>query len=846
VCAQEIDHAVANNKRLMPIVRREGFDMDLVRPALGKHNWLFFREEDDFDAAFQSLIQALNTDLGYIKDHTRLLVRALEWDKKQRRDDLLLRGDDLKEAEGWLDNALQATHEPLPSEQHKTYIHKSREVEDANQRLTEAGEKAKRLVRIGAGVLAGTVAIATVIGIMTQRQVVRLQQLAQLEQDGINALRQFEFQEMAALLQAMQAAEELKRLKGGGDKPLSHYTSYSPPWILQQMLDQIRQKNLLTKNDGEPSTDTKAQFSPDGELLVITSTDRDITLKTIEGLDVITLEGHTDKVYQAEFSPDGQTIVSASEDETFHVWKKDGTLLNVLEHPSKNSGRIRFSPDSQYLAISGWGEDGILLLDSEGNQISSIPGNRVFDVVFSPDSQLIASTSANGTLEIWDLQGNLVSTLTGHNTSVYSVKFSPDGNYLVSGSADQTVRLWDLATNQSTTIADLNGTVYGVDFHPDGQYIAAGSSGGVAGMWDLDGNWVDSFSGHQGRVNSVAFSPNGNTLITTSGDIFLWSLEDKATLNLETGALWNAAFSPDGKNIWTASIDNDIAQVWDLEGKELSRLELPNQRFTNIVYSPDGQTIVTATYEGDLQVWNSNGDLTDTFDFHSRRILGLKFSPDGQMIASGSSDGTAKLWDLDGTVWATVQYGTDIRDVAFSPNGESFAIAAEGPAPMARLYDLDGQLLTEFKGHVDGVNSVDFHPSGTQLVTSSDDSTVKIWNVDGNLITSFQKHRGRVWSVKFSPDGNSIATGASDGYARIWDMNGNLTHEFKGHDDPVSSVNFSPDGISLLTTSFDGTTKVWTIAQTLDDLLREGCDWLEDYFESYPERLAEFRTCQSK
>ncbi len=43
VCRQEIDYAVANHKRMMPIVWRDGFDRTLVPPALGKHNWLFFR-----------------------------------------------------------------------------------------------------------------------------------------------------------------------------------------------------------------------------------------------------------------------------------------------------------------------------------------------------------------------------------------------------------------------------------------------------------------------------------------------------------------------------------------------------------------------------------------------------------------------------------------------------------------------------------------------------------------------------------------------------------------------------------------------------------------------------------
>ncbi|NEP54357.1 MAG: toll/interleukin-1 receptor domain-containing protein [Moorea sp. SIO3C2] len=80
VCGQEVDHAVEHNKRLVPIVYREGFDMSLVCPALGKSNWLFFKEDNDFDTAFHSLVETLNTDLDHVKVHTRLLVRALEWE----------------------------------------------------------------------------------------------------------------------------------------------------------------------------------------------------------------------------------------------------------------------------------------------------------------------------------------------------------------------------------------------------------------------------------------------------------------------------------------------------------------------------------------------------------------------------------------------------------------------------------------------------------------------------------------------------------------------------------------------------------------------------------------------
>jgi hypothetical protein len=122
VCKQEIDHAVRHNKRLIPIVRRNDFVAELVHPALQKHNWLFFQERDEFEVAFQQLLEAIAPDLDHVRTHTRLLVRAIEWDNKQRNDSFLLRGTDLVEAERWLDAAINPAKlkEPPPTEQQKT------------------------------------------------------------------------------------------------------------------------------------------------------------------------------------------------------------------------------------------------------------------------------------------------------------------------------------------------------------------------------------------------------------------------------------------------------------------------------------------------------------------------------------------------------------------------------------------------------------------------------------------------------------------------------------------------------------------------------------------------------
>ena len=70
VCSQGINHAMANNKRLLPIVWHENFEQAFMHPALNRHNWLFFQEKDDFDNAFASLVEILNTDLDHVKTHT--------------------------------------------------------------------------------------------------------------------------------------------------------------------------------------------------------------------------------------------------------------------------------------------------------------------------------------------------------------------------------------------------------------------------------------------------------------------------------------------------------------------------------------------------------------------------------------------------------------------------------------------------------------------------------------------------------------------------------------------------------------------------------------------------------
>src|SRR4030095_9736082 len=95
---QEIDHAVKNGKRIIPIMAREIDWQDTPR-QLGHLNFIFFSRDDDFDTAVKKLMTAIQTDYEWAAAHRRLQVKALEWERNKKENSFLLRGKDLQEAE---------------------------------------------------------------------------------------------------------------------------------------------------------------------------------------------------------------------------------------------------------------------------------------------------------------------------------------------------------------------------------------------------------------------------------------------------------------------------------------------------------------------------------------------------------------------------------------------------------------------------------------------------------------------------------------------------------------------------------------------------------------------------
>ncbi|MEM8611862.1 MAG: TIR domain-containing protein [Cyanobacteria bacterium P01_H01_bin.105] len=846
VCGQEIDHAVENNKRLLPIVYREGFDMSLIRPALGKHNWLFFKEDNDFDQSFESLVETLNTDLFHVKTHTRLLVKALEWEKKHRNDDVLLRGSELEDAENWLSTAQQSLHEPLPTEQQQNYIIKSREVEEARQRLAEAGEKAKRLVRIGTGVLGVTVAIAAIVGALSIKayQDLRIARVAtETEQLNIEASRTFDSQQIQALLIAMKSGQQAKQLESQNNELVRNSS-----WALERILYTIKEKNILK---GHEDHIWDVSYSSDGNYLISASRDGTAILWNAQGAIVAQLNDHKGEVYSAVFSPDNQLIATASEDKAIKIWDLEGNLKQTLNGHEKEVNNISFSPDGKSIASVST-DNTVKIWTLTGKQLLTFQDakEQATDVQFSPDGKTIAISYRSGLAKLWDSQGQeVLEEIEGHDGIMSSIQFSPDGRFIGTSSvSDGTARIWNLEGEELQVLKGHIGKVRDIDFSSDGEHLATVSDEGIVRLWDIDGNLIDELRGHSDRIDSIAFSPNGKIMATASGDstIRLWDISGSQISTIKHQKnVCSLAFFQSQERLLSLTQDKTL-HFWDLDGKEIIQFpanESSRCHSSELALSQDEELILSTGNNNSALLRDRSGKELSSFTNHPGQVYSVDISSAQDQVFTISTDGKLRLWDINGQLKETLSSSDNLWKADFSP--KDGLLAAASTDGYVTIWTSQGKLKKTFKAHNTVITNLQFLPKSEYFLTTSFDRTARLWNLDGEQVRTFEGHDAWVYSSDVSSDERYLATSTIDGTVYLWSLEGKLLRSFKAHDNPIPSLKFHPTDNILATASTDETIKIWALDESLDKLLDRGCSWLKNYLTNNPEALSELEVCHT-
>jgi len=106
ICGWEVEEAARLGKRIIPVNCRplEGHSPP---PRLRQLNYIYFYPEpkapgSGFGTGLQRLVSALNTDLDWQREHTRLLQRAMEWEAGGKPTNRLLSGADIAAAKAWV------------------------------------------------------------------------------------------------------------------------------------------------------------------------------------------------------------------------------------------------------------------------------------------------------------------------------------------------------------------------------------------------------------------------------------------------------------------------------------------------------------------------------------------------------------------------------------------------------------------------------------------------------------------------------------------------------------------------------------------------------------------------
>jgi len=258
-------------------------------------------------------------------------------------------------------------------------------------------------------------------------------------------------------------------------------------------------------------------YSPDGRFLATAEGGEfaSVRIWDVEKVELVQFF----KTYEAKsahcvvFSPDGMHLAAGFGDNTIKIYST--TSFETVHHLKGHTDTVytlSYSPNGQILASGSGSDRSIKIWDVlSGTQFKSYPQEiNVYALAFSPDSRFLAAGLSTGTIQVWNIQQDLVvNFFAGHELRVTSLDYTSDGLFLASSSLDTTVRVWDVPLDPSDdedllqflgkkktivnprlgrrltqlTVKHVANEVLSVSFRSNGRYLASGSTDGSIRVW---------------------------------------------------------------------------------------------------------------------------------------------------------------------------------------------------------------------------------------------------------------------------------------------------------------------------------------------------------------------------